>query len=268
MKLAITGIKEAKENDPIVFRGNFQNMIQKAANIGYDGMELHIHDSSKLDREKLKRIFQENNITLTSIGTGSAYTRDHISLSCEEMAYRYAAIDRIREHIITASEYGAVVILGLINGLVRECINKDSFRNNFTSSLETILKYAEHYKVKLVIEVLNRYESDFLNTIDAGLKFISTFNTPYLMLHIDTYHMNIEEKSIPLAIKTAGSQIGHVHIADNDRWYAGHGHLEFKSIILSLKEANYNGTLAIESFQYPNEDESAIKSYKILRNLI
>ena len=71
MKLAVTGKTQAGRYTPLVFRGTYANMIENAKKIGYDSMELHIHDSSILDRQKLKALFDQNNMTLSSIGTGS-----------------------------------------------------------------------------------------------------------------------------------------------------------------------------------------------------
>jgi sugar phosphate isomerase/epimerase len=269
MKLAVTGTLNAAENAPLVFRGAYEQIIPLAAKIGFEAIELHIHDSSVLDRTHLRELMEKNNITLSSIGTGSAYAKDHISLSSEDPAVRLNAIKRIKDHIITASEYNAVVIIGLIKGLIKDCSGKDKYIANLRQSLEDILPFAEQNNVLLVLEILNRYESDFLNTIKEGLDFLELFSSNCLKLHIDTYHMNIEEANIPRAIKSAGGKIGHCHVADNDRWYPGHGHYDFEETIKSLAEINYDRSLSIESFMYPNQEEAARVAYgylKICRN--
>jgi 5-keto-L-gluconate epimerase len=268
MKLAVTGILEAKEDAPLVFRGEYKDIIPKAAEIGYDAMELHIYDSLEIDRPKLKSLFEENGIKLSSIGTGSAYARDRLSLASDDPNIRKQAINRIKDHIVTAKDYGAVVIIGLIKGLVSECRHIDSYMLYLKNSLTECLNTAEEKKVILGLELLNRYESENLNTIEEGLSFIDEVGSDYLKLHLDTYHMNIEERNCAKSIYKAKGKIGHVHIADSDRWYAGHGHYDFRETIKALKEVGYEGALSVESFQYPTPEKSAKYSYEYLKAIL
>lgn len=268
MKLAVTGRTQAPEQAPLVLRGPYEQMIPAAARLGYDAMELHIHDSAQLDRAGLKRLFEDNGITLASIGTGSAYVEDHIHLASDDEAVRRRAVRRIQEHMDTAAEYDAVVILGLIKGMIRDCPSRESCIGRLTASLEELVRKAEADRVPLVFEVLNRYESDFLNTIDETLEFVAPFASEYLLLHIDTYHMNIEEADVGAAIRRGGGKIGHCHIADSDRWYAGHGHFDFGETIRALKDIGYSRALSVESFMFPDSLTSASESLKTLKKYV
>lgn len=268
MKLAVTGKTQAPERAPLVFRGPYEEMIPAAARLGYDAMELHIHDSAQLNRADLKKLFTDNGITLTSIGTGSAYAEDHIHLASADESVRQRAIRRIQDHMDTAANYDAVVILGLIKGMIRDCPSRESCIDRLTASLKELVKKAEADKVPLVFEVLNRYESDFLNTIDETLTFVAPFASDYLQLHIDTYHMNIEEAKVGDAIRRAKGKIGHCHIADSDRWYAGHGHFDFGETIQALKDIGYSRALSVESFMFPDSLTSAAESLKTLKKFV
>lgn len=268
MKLAVTGKNQAAPSAPLVFRGPYEKMIPAAASIGYDAMELHIHDSAILDRGALKQLFCDNHLALSSIGTGSAYAEDGLSLSAADAGVRVRAMQRIEEHIETAREYGAVVIVGLIKGMVRDCPSREACLENLSASLRALMPKAEAANVPLVLEVLNRYESDFLNTIDETLGFVKPFGSKHLLLHIDTYHMNIEEADIGAAIRRANGWIGHCHIADSDRWYAGHGHFDFGETIQALKDIGYERALSVESFMFPDSVTSASKSYETLRKFV
>ncbi len=268
MKLATTGRIKAGEKAPLVLRGPYEDMIPTAARIGYDAIELHIHDSAQLDRPALKKLFTDNGIGLTTIGTGSAYGEDHIFLSSENESIRQQAIKRIMDHMDTAAEYGAAVIIGLIKGLIRDSSSRDSCLQQLDRSMKELVKKAEADKVLLVFEVINRYESDFFNTIEETVGFVDQFASPYLLLHIDTYHMNIEERDIGAAIRAAKGKIGHCHIADSDRWYAGHGHYDFGETIQALKDIGYNGALAVESLMFPDSITSATESLKTLKKFV
>lgn len=268
MKLAVTGKLQAGEAAPLVFRGPYEEMIPAAAAIGYDAMELHIHDSAALDRPALKKLLDANGMGLTSVGTGSAYVKDRISLASDDDAIRERAIKRLEEHMDTAKEYGAVVIIGLIKGMLCDSSSRERGIANLSDSLCRLLPKAEAVDVPLVFEVLNRYESDFLNTIDETLAFVKPFGSRHLLLHIDTFHMNIEEAAVGDAIRRAKGWIGHCHIADSDRWYAGHGHYDFEETIAALRETGYDRALSVECHKYPDSLTAAKESYRTLRQFV
>ena len=136
---------------------------------------------------------------------------------------------------------------------------------HLSESLHELVDFAKAHKVVLVLEILNRYESDFLNTIAEGVEFIKDYDTDYLKLHIDTYHMNIEETHPGENIRAARGLIGHCHIADSDRWYAGHAHYDFKETVRALRDIGYDRALSVESFLFPNSEESARRSFETLK---
>jgi len=270
MKLSMTATTmNIREKAPIVFRGPLEQSLKEIAEIGYDGVEVHIHDSDLIDRAELKKLLETWHLDLTSIGTGSAYGWEHLFLASEDSQIRQKAIRRLRGHMITAKDYDhAVVIIGLIKGKIADCSNAEGYRKNLISSLKECIKWAEEYKVMLGIEIINRYESDTINTIEEGLKLLEEVPSKYLKLHIDTYHMNIEEGDIFKAIESAKGKICHVHIADNDRWYAGHGHYNFKETIDALNHIGYDKSIAIESFYYPDAKTSGRRSYECIKKLL
>ena len=90
----------------------------------------------------------------------------------------------------------------------------------------------------------------------------------YVELHIDTYHMNIEEADIGAAIGAAGGYIGHVHLADSDRWYPGHGHYDFQETFQALKDIGYDGPVAIECSNFPNEDVCGEKGLEYVTGIL
>jgi D-psicose/D-tagatose/L-ribulose 3-epimerase len=98
------------------------------------------------------------------------------------------------------------------------------------------------------MEPLNRFETDFINTVDQALDMISDVGSPALKLHYDTFHMNIEEKFQPAAIEKAGKLLGHFHACGCDRGTPGYDHIDWKGIAKALKKIKYNGDVVIESF--------------------
>lgn len=270
MELAITSTSmKLRDRAPVVFRGADDWCFEQIRKIGYDGVELHIHDSSQIDRKRLKQQLDQSGLSLTSIGTGSAYGKDKVFLSSEDSQVRQAAIERIKGHILTAADYPhAVVIIGLIKGKISDCRDRESYFKNLIPALQECAEEAGKYRVYLGMELINRYESDVINTVDEGLELLEQVGSPWLQLHLDTYHMNIEERDIAKSIQSAQGKICHVHVADNDRWYVGHGHYDFEETLSALKGAGYTGAVCVESLGFPDMISSARASYENMRRIM
>lgn len=150
--------------------------------------------------------------------------------------------------------------------------------------LRRICAYAETRGKKIYIEPLNRFETDFLNTVEQGLELIEAVGSPALQLLLDTFHMNIEEKSIPTAIRRAGTHLGHFHACGSDRGTPGGDHTDWKGIAAALKTVRYKGDVVIESFTQdvkviaraaaiwrkiePSREAIAVKGLKFLRRAL
>jgi len=115
-------------------------------------------------------------------------------------------------------------------------------------NLKTICKYAEQKGKVICIEPLNRFETDFINTVEQALQLVKDVGSPVLKLHLDTFHMNIEEKCQGDAIRKAGKLIGHFHACGSDRGTPGNDHINWECIAKGLKAAKYNKDVVIESF--------------------
>jgi D-psicose/D-tagatose/L-ribulose 3-epimerase len=149
--------------------------------------------------------------------------------------------------------------------------------------LKTLSKYAQQRGRQICLEPLNRFETDFINTCDQGLKMIRDVDSPALKLHLDTFHMNIEEKHQGDAIHKAGKLLGHFHACGSDRGTPGNDHIDWPSIVKALKAVGYKKDVVIESFttdvkviaraaaiwrrMEPTTDEIAVKGVKFLKRV-
>jgi sugar phosphate isomerase/epimerase len=268
MKIAITVVERAAPLAPFVLRGPFADTIRQAGEIGFDAVELHIPDPSEVSAQEIKRACQSASVSVSSIGTGLAFVRDGLTLTSQDEAIRSKAIARLQAFIELAGEIGGVVIVGLIRGLVRDVGDRGLFEQALADALAACLPLAESRGVTLVLEAVNRYESDILNTIAECAAFTGRFGSEHLKVHIDTFHMNIEEADIRASIAVAGPQIGHVHIADSNRHYPGRGHYDFHRTIAALKDAGYAGALSVECLSLPSPDEAARGAQAFLRDAL
>jgi len=123
-----------------------------------------------------------------------------------------------------------------------------SQRRTVVRHLRQLAAYAADRGQKLFIEPLNRFETDFLNTTAQGLELLDAVGHPAVQLHLDTFHMNIEEKDPAAAIRAAGRRLGHFHACGSDRGTPGGDHTDWKSIARALQDIKYSGDIVIESF--------------------
>jgi 5-keto-L-gluconate epimerase len=268
MKLAVTIVKEAAAQAPQVLRGNYTDSIRKAAQIGYDAVELHVADPAEVDVCQVRAACEATGVGMSSIGTGLARVRDGLSLTSRDEDLRRGAIVRLKSFLHLGAEFRSVVIVGLMKGLVKDCNNRTEYERHLTEALDACLPMAQNSGVMLVLEAMNRYESDILNTMEECVRTIERFDSEYLKLHIDTYHMNIEEDRIERNIVAAGGHIGHVHIADSNRGYPGTGHYDFAETIAALKAVGYQGVLAVECLPRPTPELAAQGAYEAMRAVL
>ena len=264
MIIAATGSLQAGPNAPIVYRGSYEEILPQMREDGYRGAELHIRDSREIDREKLWDGLKKNRLTLTSIGTGAAYGAWHWNIGDRDPEVRKNALACLREHMITAAPYHGLIIIGSMQGRFGDAESPEAFAANVEESLYSLDRMAEEYDVQVGYEIMNHYESDFLFNIRDGVRFMKEHGFKRIGLHIDTVHMNIDESDLGHAIRQAGSLVRHVHIADNDRYYPGHGHMNFREILQGLKDIGYEGALALETFYLPESRICARRSLAYL----
>lgn len=216
--------------------------------LGYDGVELAVQDPTKVNAGKIKELVGNYNLEVSAIATGSAFTKERLSLSSPFEFRREAAIQRLKDQISFAAIFSSKtkVIVGLIRGNAGNLSNANVGKEYFAEGIRECDDFARTRGITLVVEAINRYEIDFLNTLKETDCFLKNYDLFSVKILSDTFHMNIEERSIPESIEKFKSQLGYVHIADSNRMAPGQGHLDFAEIIKTLKEIGYNGWISAE----------------------
>ena len=105
----------------------------------------------------------------------------------------------------------------------------------------------------IFLEPLNRYEATYLNTVGRAAELCCAADHPRIQLMADLFHMNIEEADIPASLRAVAPHLGHVHLADSQRWLPGHGHTDFVGAFRALREIEFDGWLALECMPTPGD---------------
>jgi len=253
----------------LLFSGRLEEGLAKIAHMGYDGVELSIRDPNQLDINKISELIKKNKLEVSAIGTGLAFTIDGLSFSHSNENVRLAAVERIKSHIDFASFFKAKVLIGYIKGLLSDEEDQRKIQKNWIKScLKECAKFAVKKKVRLLLEMINRFESSFLHTITEGVKFIEDMGEENVKLLIDTFHMNIEESSNYQAIVEGNQMIDYVHLADNNRMYPGAGQIDFSKVISALRKLGYEGYLTAEVVPKPSDEVAAQMSIKNIKSFL
>ena len=142
----------------------------------------------------------------------------------------------------------------------------DRGRKNSIAGIAKTADIAKAAGVDLVLEVVNRFETNLLNTTAQGLDFIAKTGSDHVRLHLDTFHMNIEEANPAAALRLAGDKLGYFHIGESNRGYLGDGVINFDLIFDALLDINYARAITFESFSTAVVDEELSLACAIWRD--
>ena len=121
-------------------------------------------------------------------------------------------------------------------------------RTNLVGALQRLASRASDLGVTVGLEVVNRYESNVVNTAAQAVQLVGEIGARNVVVHLDSYHANIEETSMAAAVAACGRHLGYVHIGESHRGYLGSGSVDFDGLFDALKASGYAGTVTFESF--------------------
>jgi sugar phosphate isomerase/epimerase len=260
MKLSIVLSTQPAQFQAATFKGDLETNLAQIASLGYDGVELAIRDPKLIDLDLLDELVRKLSLSVPAIGTGQAWGEEGLSFTDPDPEVRYAAIERTKSHIPVAAHFGAVIIIGLLRGIVKPGVDHTQAMDWLVGALRECSDAAHPHGVRLALEPINRYETTLINNAAEGLDLIERVGADNFGLLLDTFHMNIEEANIEASIRDCGERIFHFHVADSNRWYPGAGHLDFKSILTELFERGYQGWVSGECLPLPDAGTAAQKS--------
>lgn len=248
-----------------LFSGSFEEKALKAKNAGCDGVELMVRDPDVLHWDKVKATLDGFGLEVPQVVTGELYGAEGLCLVTPDTRLFERALQRARRVVDLAAYLGAMVNIGRLRGRLEGIGEEGPAWETALGRLRPLVDYAAEKNVRLTLEPLNRYETDFVLTAADGLRLIKDLGYENLGLMLDLFHMNIEEDSFCTALRTAGGRLWHVHVADTNRNFPGSGHLDFAPIFQTLAELRYSGYLSGELRPLPDADTAGQKTVAFLR---
>ncbi|MCH3917613.1 MAG: sugar phosphate isomerase/epimerase [Spirochaetia bacterium] len=233
---------------------DFFPFIAKVKKLGYDQLEINggtVVLLSAGQRERLTKEAIDQGIIL-SFGIGLTAEHDVSSLD-EDVRRNGIAFMKDMIHVVAAM--GGKTICGTVYSTWPKKLPKGDSRERYLekslASMRELVKVAEDEGVTLLCESLNRFEQFLINTCEQAVDYVDQVDSPFCKILLDTFHMNIEEDSIPDAIRLAGSRLGGFHLGENNRKPVGYGNMDWKAIKGALDAISYAGSLVQEPFLLP-----------------
>ena len=159
-------------------------------------------------------------------------------------------------------------MLGWARGKVPAGGERAFYLARLAKNLRALNDYAKEKGVRVNIEVINHYEMNIFTTAEETVSFLEEHALDNCFVHLDTYHMQLEETDYRAAIRRAGKRLGYFHIADSSRWYPGSGTLDFAPFFEALEEIGYDGVITVECFLHGDGEGTAKKAIEYLDDIL
>jgi D-psicose/D-tagatose/L-ribulose 3-epimerase len=216
---------------------------------GFDSVEIALEDPANINPEFIRKELERNGLTCNTICAAMGPGRD-LRGSTEDQE---SAISYLSSLLAVMPLLGAKMLVGPLYSSVgrAEQVTAEDYKEQWrlvTTHLRELALKAETAGLKLAVEPLNRFETDFINTTAQALALVKDIDSPAVGIHLDTFHMNIEEKSLSEAIRQCGPLLWHFHACGSDRGTPGNDHTDWEGIVKALQHVGYEKDIVIESF--------------------
>ncbi len=261
------GIAIASENALpsafVVLRG-LEKSIRLAHEFGYDGVELALKDPDEITHEELASILKKNNMKVSAISSGQVFAARGLMFTDSDKEKREELEKAFHGFIDLASDFGGLVNIGRVRGSIGNRKKEDA-ENLFLDMAWRLSDYAEKRGVTMILEPVNRYEIDYINSTDEGVELVRKVGRKNFTMMPDVFHMNIEDDHIGEALIRNREHVRYVHLADSNRHAPGDGHMDFDDIFSALGKIGYDGWCTVECLPYPDPETAAERAVKFLR---
>jgi len=246
------------------WQGDLAEIMENLKAIGYEGIEPFVRNPKDIDPGYFAKLLARTGLEVSAVGTAPIGSEDKLTLTDSSSEVRQAAVARAKDLIDFAAAFDSKLLnIGKFRGSFPHDKKKEGW-GWLQEGMGEICNYAARKGIVVAIEPQNKMNLNNLNTTQEGLTWIRESGITNLTILLDTYHMNVEDKSVLASLVDAGSLIGHMHIADSNRGFPGQGSINFVEVLRILKALQYDGYLSLEIAQLPDPLTAAKNSWEYL----
>ena len=239
--------------------------IQQTKAAGYDLLELSLHDAGNLDVDAAREQLAAAGLQV-ACSRGLAFTAD---VSSEDPGVVAKGEQLLHDSLRITHGLGGTHLTGALYSALGKYSAplSPAGRRNVVTVLRGLAKEAAGEGMTLGLEICNRYETNVINTARDALRLADDIGEDNVTIHLDTYHMNIEEDDLVRPVYEVGDRLGYVHVGENHRGYLGSGHLDLQGFFHALADIHYTGPITFESFSSAVVSATLSNDLAVWRNL-
>jgi D-psicose/D-tagatose/L-ribulose 3-epimerase len=242
-----------------------RHAISSAAAAGFDLIEVPILDPFGIDTSMTRRLLEEHGLAAAC----SMGLPPHADVASEDINVQTEGKKLLTRAVEVAEELGAEALCGVLYSRLAKypAPLSDRSRAHVIDAMQHLASEASAAGVAVNLEVVNRYETNVVNTAAAMLELIDETGADNLKIHLDTYHMNIEEDGFVDPVEQVGDRLGYVHVGESHRGYLGSGTIDFDSFFAAVRATGYEGYVTFESFSSAVVHPDLSNDLAVWRNL-
>ena len=254
----------------LVFTGVFdheglEKAISNTKTAGFDLIEIPLMNPATFDVKLAAQILNEYDLSVTA----SLGLNDSTDLTSSDPAVVAAGEALLSDCLEMLHTMGGSHLCGVIYSAMKKCMEPvtSTGRASSAAAIQRLSRRAADLGIHLSLEVVNRYETNLMNTGREALRFLDEIGSDNVSVHLDTYHMNIEESDMFSPVLDVADRLGYVHIGESHRGYLGSGTVDFDSFFRGLARIGYDGPVVFESFSSAVVNADLSRTLGIWRNL-
>lgn len=222
------------------------DIIDRVKELGFDFLEIPLMRLDLFDPKAVRERLDGFEIT-----TSNVLLADDVDVTSFDPEIRKNGVKYLKDCVKASAEAGAKMFSGVIYSQYLKNATRMPSEQEWEFSaqcMKEVARYAADFGMSIAFEPVTRYESYLLNTSEQALKLLKMIDEPNAFIHLDSYHMNVEEKNFHDAVITAGKHLSNFHMCENDRGIPGTGHVDWDGIFQAFQEIGFDGYLGFEGF--------------------
>ena len=229
----------------------FAAALHRVKDLGYHGVEFNLTQPAGFELEALARLAESIKLPIVSFLTGANYFDQGLCLSSPRPEVRLRATEQLRQYTQIAARFGAVLVVGQMQGFLSDEPDQALGEARIEECMKRVVEAAERHRTTIAFEPVNHLQAGFNNNLKAVMALAARIGSSYFKPMLDTFHMNVEEKSMTEPIYRVGRDLAHFHLCESNGSLLGSGHLDFDSILQALDASRYPGYVSLKIYRQP-----------------
>jgi D-psicose/D-tagatose/L-ribulose 3-epimerase len=251
--------------EPVTDLGELDRRMGRIASLGYQGIELTAAQPTPYPVEYVLALTRKHGLPVVSLLSGWSYANEGLCLASPRADVRQRAVERLIEYAGQASRLGAVLVVGLMQGLRSDEPDETEANRRIEACLRPVAEAAVERGTALVLEPVNHLQVGFNHTAAEAAAMVERVGSPGMGYMLDTIHLNIEERSVLEAIRAHGGRIRHFHLCETNGGPFGTGNLDFRGVVQALGESGYAHFVSVKIYGKADWEEAARGAVAFLR---